>query len=408
MCCVNERVRCMQLSIKNRRERKRIAKGIISVGGVIYAEKSKDRKVRRQKTPMQGLAAVDAKGRPTKELRAWQKAWTTAIENERWEEVQASRVRSASPTVAELIGVYRELAAAEFASEGEPKPTTADENARKLAAVARAATGEDDPRIDELTLERIEKWVAAYCAKYPPEQQGRARVSAWSTLAQARSVWAKWTRAKYERKGIRLPPCLDKWPCQKRNYSAAYKRPPEALRAATMKWFKEIADKDPALWTAAALMVQFAMRPWSAARLRWSDIEVGADSITLRYTPTKTENRTSRPRSVSWPVAQSLYDGLRERGGKGEYVTPGETATERYALYTRRLCAVMRGLGWDRETYGKACYELRKLCVDAVYRTMGVEAAVQISGDNVATIMKYYADPNRGRAAVDVAEMIVG
>ena len=68
----------------------------------------------------------------------------------------------------------------------------------------------------------------------------------------------------------------------------------------------------------------------------------------------------------------------------------------------------MRDLGWQRETYGKACYELRKLCIDAVYRTLGVEAAVQVSGDNVATIMRYYADPNRDRAAVDVSGMIAG
>ena len=52
--------------------------------------------------------------------------------------------------------------------------------------------------------------------------------------------------------------------------------------------------------------------------------------------------------------------------------------------------------------------ELRKLCIDAVYRALGAEAAVQISGDNIATVLKYYADPNRGREAVDVASMIVG
>lgn len=397
----------MQLDIKNRhRERKRIARGIISVDGVIYVEKSKDRRIRRQKTPMQGLAAIDARGRPTKELKAWHKSWVASIENERWEEVEACKARSSAPTVSELVSAYREIAAAEYAAEGEPKPDTATANAQKLRLVAKDLTGEEDPRVDALTHDRIEKWVQDYCAKYQPEQQGRARVSAWSTLAQARSVWARWTRAKYERKGIRIPACLDKWPTQKRNMASAYKRPPEALREKTMRWYKHVKKDD--LWTAATLMIQFAMRPWSAARLRWTDIDIGAESITLRYTPTKTENRTSRPREVRWPVPRSIYEGLRARGGKGEYVTPGANDTERYALYTRRLCAVMRRLGWGRETYGKACYELRKLCIDAVYRALGAEAAVQISGDNIATVLKYYADPNRGREAVDVASMIVG
>lgn len=397
---------CMQ---KRKRERKRLAQGIILIDGMVYVERSKNRKVRRQKAPMQGLAAIDAKGRPTKELKAWQKSWVISIENERWEEIRESKSRSSAPTVSEILKTYRAVAAAEYAAEGEPKPATVEDNARKLEAVARAATGEDDPRLDKLTQEIIEAWVTEFCNKYPAEQQCRARVSAWSTLAQARSVWAKWAVKKYERKGVRLPPCLAAWPNQKRNYAAAYKRPPEALRLKTMAWYRESAEKDPALWVAASLMVQFAMRPWSAARLRWGDIETRGDgTIILRYIPTKTENRTSKPRSVSWPMAKSLYDGLRKRGGAGDYVTPGATDTERYEIYTRQLCRVMRDLGWQRETYGKACYELRKLCIDAVYRTLGVEAAVQVSGDNVATIMRYYADPNRDRAAVDVSGMIAG
>ena len=55
-----------------------------------------------------------------------------------------------------------------------------------------------------------------------------------------------------------------------------------------MAWYRESAEKDPALWVAASLMVQFAMRPWSAARLRWGDIETRGDgTIILRYIPTK-------------------------------------------------------------------------------------------------------------------------
>ena len=45
------------------------------------------------------------------------------------------------------------------------------------------------------------------------------------------------------------------------------------------------------------------------------------------------------------------------------------------------------------EQESKACYELRKFCIDTIYRSLGAEAAVAISGDRLETIMKYYADP---------------
>ena len=45
------------------------------------------------------------------------------------------------------------------------------------------------------------------------------------------------------------------------------------------------------------------------------------------------------------------------------------------------------------ETWNKAVYELRKLCVDTVRREQGVDAAVAISGDRRETIDRYYSDP---------------
>ena len=41
----------------------------------------------------------------------------------------------------------------------------------------------------------------------------------------------------------------------------------------------------------------------------------------------------------------------------------------------------------------KASYELRKICIDHVYQKYGAEMAVSISGDDIRTITKYYADP---------------
>ena len=52
-------------------------------------------------------------------------------------------------------------------------------------------------------------------------------------------------------------------------------------------------------------------------------------------------------------------------------------------------------------TGNKACYELRKICVDHVYQKFGVEMASSISGDDIRTVTRYYADPS----AVNVGDV---
>ena len=51
-----------------------------------------------------------------------------------------------------------------------------------------------------------------------------------------------------------------------------------------------------------------------------------------------------------------------------------------------------RALGF---TGHKGAYELRKICIDHVYQKYGAEMAVSISGDDIRTITRYYADPSR-------------
>ena len=42
----------------------------------------------------------------------------------------------------------------------------------------------------------------------------------------------------------------------------------------------------------------------------------------------------------------------------------------------------------------KGLYELRKICVDHVYQRFGAEMASSISGDDIRTVTRYYADPS--------------
>ena len=41
-----------------------------------------------------------------------------------------------------------------------------------------------------------------------------------------------------------------------------------------------------------------------------------------------------------------------------------------------------------------ARYELRKICIDHIYQKFGAEMASSISGDDIRTVMRYYADPS--------------
>ena len=50
----------------------------------------------------------------------------------------------------------------------------------------------------------------------------------------------------------------------------------------------------------------------------------------------------------------------------------------------------LRSLGFRGS---KASYELRKICIDHVYQNFGAEMAVSLSGDDIKTITRYYADP---------------
>jgi integrase len=370
------------------RERKKIDTGIYLIEGRVYFERTKSGRLHRRKASLQYSAALNERGRPTSDLRRAYREFCDAIENEEYRSLK--RARSAAPTVERLVEVYRIAAAARFATHGSPRPATTSGNITNLIALARDI---DADRLDGLTAEAVGNWVAGRVSG--AADADRARVSAWSALAQARSCWARWARTHYESAGIILPECLSGWPAVSAGAtSARYERPPEALRAETKVWRDGLEASDPRLWLACALMAQFAMRPIDAANLRWENFERRPDGrIILRYIPSKTRGRTARLREVRWPVGADLLARMRAAGG-AEYVLPGASTAERYSIYIREINPAMRGLGWARSRYGKACYELRKLCIDDTYQRFGLSRAIQISGDSSATVQAYYSDPN--------------
>jgi hypothetical protein len=386
------------------RIRKTIDTGVYLVNGVVYLERTKGGKLHRRKARLQFSAALNSRGLPTQELKQEYREFCDAIENEEFREIK--RARSCSPSVEAFADLYRKSAEVEFSKYGQPRPVTVNNNATAFLFIARECGA---ARIDALDGAAVERWVARRCAAEALGEGGidRARVSAWSTVNQARSLWAKWARPYYAASHIELPPCLFNWSMPKRGaMSRRYVRPPEDLRRATFDWYNKLEKEDAVLWLAATLYVQFSMRPVDSAELRWSNFERREDgNWTLHYVPSKTRERTNRQREVRWPVAEDLMRRMYAAGAE-DYLLPGATHVERYAIYIRRLNKQIRKLGWTRERYGKAGYELRKMCVDAVNQKHGMARAVQVSGDNAQTVMAYYADPNADRLEpMDITRM---
>ena len=146
-------------------------------------------------------------------------------------------------------------------------------------------------------------------------------------------------------------------------------------------------------WFAATMMLEFAMRNGDVLRLRpenfverRSEVKVKGEgeqrtvSHYLCYVPHKTA--LSSGRRVCWPVHEDIWRRIDECGGLKSFDITDET----FDGINRDL----RGLGFSGS---KASYELRKICIDHIYQRFGAEKAVSISGDDIRTISRYYADP---------------
>ena len=123
--------------------------------------------------------------------------------------------------------------------------------------------------------------------------------------------------------------------------------------------------------------------------------------MVLCYTPNKT--KLSSGRIVAWPVHPDIWtrlcdyrnsSGFRaKRSGWSKNANRDAPLVVPCArdIYVR----LNRELRFRRIFTGpKGCYELRKICIDHIYQKFGAEMASSISGDDIRTVMHYYADPS--------------
>ena len=348
--------------------------------GRLYGMKRLDGKLVRKVAPLQGLDAVDGRGRPTVAAKRWVRQWADQLESEGY---FAAKSAKKEPTWGELMTAYELHARVEFELNGSPRPGTVEMNLSEMRYVLREVGLTVDDKVSKLSRNMMEVLIQEMVAR------GLSPRSVCARFSHVRSLFAKWALDYYRRRNdwdVAVPdiPTLR----AKNNLDLIYQRPPASLRERTMEWYKELEVSQPKVWLAATLMLQFGMRNGDACRVKWDNIQREGELYVLGYIPSKTS--TSSGRRVHVPFDSDLYARMR-RAGDGEDLILGGDGL---ALYMS-INAQMRALGWGKDDYSKASYELRKLCIDRIYREFGAEAATQVSGDDIKTVCRYYADPSR-------------
>ena len=302
-----------------------------------------------------------------------------------------------TPTIKMVLETYPKFAAVERMRMERPCEKTVESavnGTRRLCEIGGVSLDEPVSALNRKRLERILD--SARNSDLKP-------ISVWSYLFSLRKLFAKWTLRYYADKKWAVPQ-LEMPSC--RRQSPRYVRPDNAILAKVKEWYRGLEKRpDRREWILVTLMLEFAMRNGDVERLRWSDFRPnsrqGDNSFVLCYIPHKT--RLSSGRTVAWPVHPEIWERLCEYHGcgiphnkrkgwaKNEYrdsqlVVP--CARDVYVRLNRELRENKIFMG------SKGCYELRKICIDHIYQKFGAEVASSISGDDIRTVMHYYADPS--------------
>ena len=273
-----------------------------------------------------------------------------------------------TPTIEQVMKCYRVIAQIERMKTGRPGETTVANALRGTANVCRSAGLELSSPVDTLTRKKIDQALASFMAR------GLTRLSAWSYVCQLRGVFAKWCKPYYDDAGWDIPPLdLPSF----RAKAPRYVRPSSEMIARVKAWYGKLTGE---YWFAATMMLEFAMRNGDILRLKEENFVEKDGRHYLNYTPHKTE--LSSGRRVFWPIHETLWQTFEDYGGLSCLDVTEETFDD--------LNRDLRSLGFRGS---KASYELRKICIDHVYQNFGAEMAVSLSGDDIKTITRYYADP---------------
>ena len=291
------------------------------------------------------------------------------------------------PTIEQVMKCYAVVAVTERAKSGRPGVRTVENALAGMRNVCAAGGVATDEPITRLTRKVIDAALAALLAR------GVSRVTARSYVWQMRSVFARWTLGYYADAGWKIKPlALPNFRAQE----PRYRRPSAEQLASVKAWYNGPCQSNDFLWFATTMMLEFAVRNGDVLRLRQENFVEKGGCRYLSYTPHKTELTSGR--RVFWPVHNSIWERIVALGGVAALALTDEVFD--------RINAAMRSMGFRGS---KGAYELRKICIDHIYQKYGAEVATSISGDDIKTISRYYADPAQpNMGSVRVIDLIQG
>lgn len=294
-------------------------------------------------------------------------------------------VKMTTPTIKEMQKVYVESAAVERMKCGKPSVGTVRNTLVSIKRFLNWAEGNgSETRISEeipasvITPKTIRQYLTFLLST------GMKPISASSFINHLQQLFARWVRPYYEDHNWQIPPFPT---VNRRARSPRYNRPTPEQLAGVKEWYEGLAPD--MFWFVATMMLEFGMRNGDIRRLTHANfITVEAQGPTpdahntrhfLNYMPNKTAHSSGR--IVRWPIHSKIWDNFALLKPWTHKVTD---------THFEKLNQAMRSLGF---TGTKGAYELRKICIDHVYQKYGAEMATSISGDDIKTIIRYYADP---------------
>lgn len=286
-----------------------------------------------------------------------------------------------TPEIKTALEVYKDAARIERIKTGRPTKRTAAGVVKTFLYVIDTLDIKQTASIEALTRKRLND----FCVMMIEKNVGR--ISIQSYLDKVKSLGAKWTQDYYTDENLTTP----KFDIPRINVTPTrYKRPSIQKRQAVLKWYQSLTEEhDDVMWGVVTMMLEFAMRNHDVWLLTWGNFKKTESGIILEYVPNKT--RLSSGRRVVARVPNETWARLRRLRGKRKELKDDTPVFRGLGLAEiwGELRGIMRSFGFNGS---KSIYELRKLCVDTVYRNFGAEAASAISGDDIRTVTKYYAD----------------
>ena len=371
-------------------------KNLFTRNGVYYISCEIKRKRFLRKSPYQTQT----------EAAAWVKKFMREA-RENTANADHSRHRSAYPAIGRIIELYRAAAATQHAKTGSPLPHTVKQNINQLKNIVRRATGAsnvDSLPATILTADLADQYFQAVVDPADYNTAHRARVSAASSLRQAKSIFARWALQYYDRH-INLPPDIAKFRTAGYTFRREkYRLPPAELRNKTFSEGKKLQNTRPELYLVFMLSYNLGMRAGESAAAKYAWIEPdehknGQYVMRLCRRPDWRGPKNLIAHTI--PMTHETYNDLiAARRPDSDYILPGATPNARLNLITRRFSTWMRSIGWDQTTYPKAAHELRKLAGSIWYTKAGPTWASAWLGDSLATVCHYYADLTDSHEAV--------